>query len=195
MEKKGNGLISLFLNVIFVIVIVLAGVVTIVSLNTKREVADIMGYIPFSIQTGSMEETILKGDLIITERYESATSDRELVVGDIVSFRSVEQGQQIIKTHRIIRIEKTGNIIEYVTKGDNNPAEDEVKTAPGDIVSVYDGTRLPIVGYILDFFRSKWGFLFGIIVPIFLFFLYQLYVFVELFVEMKLETKRAKGSQ
>jgi signal peptidase I len=195
MEKKGNGLISLFLNVIFVIVIVLAGVITVVSLNTKRDVADIMGYIPFSIQTGSMEDTILKGDLIITERYESATSERELVVGDVISFRSIEQGQQIIKTHRIIRIEQTGSIIEYVTKGDNNPAEDEVKTAPGDIVSVYEGTRLPTVGYILDFFRSKWGFLFGIIVPIFLFFLYQLYVFVELFVEMKLETKRAKGSQ
>lgn len=189
MEKKGNGIISILLDVAFVVVIIVAGVVTVLSLNTKEDVADIGGYIPFSIQTPSMEKTIMQGDLIITKEY----NGEELKVGDVISFYSIEQEKKIVKTHRITEIQKDGNYLEYVTKGDNNQAADSVKLAPGDIISVYEGSRVPMVGYAMDFFRSKYGFLFGIILPIFVFFIYQLYVFFELLIEMKLENRRAKG--
>jgi signal peptidase I len=193
MEKKGNGIFTLLLNVIFVFVIVIAGVITILSLNTKQDVASVMGYVPFSIQTPSMEKTIMTGDFIVT--VDINKYDEELKVEDIISFKAIEQGQKIIKTHRIIEVKKDGNLISYVTKGDNNTLEDAVTVQPGDVVSVYTGMRVPFVGYGMDLFSSRYGFLFGIILPIFIFFIYQLYVFMELLVELKLEGKRAKNSQ
>lgn len=193
MEKKSNNIFSVLLNVIFVFVIIIAAVVTILSLNTKQDVASVMGIVPFSIQTPSMEKTIMTGDLIITKDINAY--EEELKVDDIISFKSLEQGQKIVKTHRIIDITKDGNLISYITKGDNNDAEDTVSVPPGDVVSVYSGVRVPYLGYAMDFFGSRYGFLFGIILPIFIFFIYQLYVFMELLVELKLEGKKAKNTQ
>ena len=190
MEKKSNGILSIFINVIFFFVIIIAAVITVISLNTKQEVANVMGYIPFSVQTPSMEKTIMTGDFILTKDINKI--DGELKENDIISFKALEQGKKIIKTHRIIEIKKEGNIVSYVTKGDNNDIEDAVTVQPGDVVSLYEGTRVPMLGYAMDFFRSKYGFLFGIILPIFIFFIYQLYVFMELLVELKLEGKKSK---
>lgn len=184
MKTKDNKVFKVILNVMLGIIIVIAAIITIVSLNTKEKgVANINGYIPFSIQSSSMEKAIHKGDLIITKKYNS----EELKVGDVISFFSLEQNIKIIKTHRIIEIVKDGGMTSYVTKGDNNELPDAVKVAPGDVVARYDGKKIEKVGYVLDFFKSKYGFLFCIILPIFIFFIYQLYTFIELVVEVKKE--------
>lgn len=182
MKKGVIKTLKILLNVIIGLIIIVAAVVTIVSLSTRENgVADVNGYIPFSIQTASMEPTIKVGDLIITKKYD----DQKLKVGDIISFASVEQEKTIIKTHRIKEINTTGDLTSYVTKGDNNEAIDEVEVAPGDIIAVYDGTKYAHLGTILDFFKSKYGFLFCIILPLFIFFLYQLYSFITLIIEVK----------
>lgn len=182
MKKGVIKTLKILLNIIIGLIIFVAAVVTIVSLSTRENgVADVNGYIPFSIQTASMEPTIKVGDLIITKKYD----DQKLKVGDIISFASVEQEKTIIKTHRIKEINTTGDLTSYVTKGDNNEAPDEVEVAPGDIIAVYDGTKYAYLGTILDFFKSKYGFLFCIILPLFIFFLYQLYSFITLIIEVK----------
>lgn len=186
MVKKSNGLVNLLINVLFVFIIVIAGVITVVSLNTRKEdgVANIMGYAPFSIQSKSMEDTILKGDLIISTVYDG----QELKIGDVITFNTFTpnaQGQEvkIINTHRIVAFDAVTEA--YTTKGDNNEANDERSVLPGDILAVYEGTRIPMAGSAMDFFRSKYGFLIGIILPIFVFFIYQLYIFIGLVVELK----------
>lgn len=187
-EKKGISVPSLIVNAFFVLLIILAAIITVVSLSTQEEgVSNIAGIIPYSIRTESMEDTIMKGDLIFTNRYDG---DEILEEGEIISFFMMEQNQRVINTHRIIEVNDDGLVVSYVTKGDNNLIEDAEEVAPGDIISVYNGVRIPKVGYAMDFFSSKYGFLFGIILPMFIFFIYQLYVFIELVVEMKYEKKK-----
>ena len=187
MKKK---LFKVITNVVLGIVIVIAAVVTVLSLNTREQgVASIAGYIPFSIQTESMEDTIMTGDLILTKTY---TEEETLSENDIISFFAIEQNQTIIKTHRIIEVKDGDGMVSYVTKGDNNEIQDEVEVATGDIIAVYTGTRIAKMGNVLDFFRSNHGFLLCIILPLFIFFLYQLYSFINLVIEAKKATATAK---
>lgn len=186
-DKKKNKVLSILLDVFLVIVILLAAAVTVVSLNTKENgIANIFGYIPLSIQSGSMNGTFEKGDLLITKKYD----DQELKVGDIVSFFAVEQDETVIKTHRIVKINNDNGVITYITKGDANKTEDSIGITKLDVVSIYDndeytGKELNGVGNILDFFKSKYGFLCCIILPLFVFFVYQLYKLIIIIIDEK----------
>ena len=73
----------------------------------------------------------------------------------------------------------------YVTQGDANTGEDPQQVAPGDIISVWNGTRLPVLGSILTFLKTKVGFFVCIILPLAVFFIYQLYKFIMLLLDYK----------
>ena len=176
MKNKMKKVLDVLGNVLMWSVIIVAACVTVVSLSTKEKgIANVMGYIPFSIQTASMEPTI---------NYDGSTV---LEKGTIISFFAIEQEKLIVKTHRIDTVLNRNGIISYVTKGDNNNSIDPTEVAPGDIVSVYDGTRCAIVGYVLTFLKSQIGFLIFVILPLFIFFVYQLYTFIVLIIETKKE--------
>lgn len=184
MKNKANKVIKIILNIILWVFILLAAIITIISLSTKENgIANIAGYIPFSIQSPSMEPEIYTGDLIITKK----CNPKELKVGDIISFFAIEEDTVIVKTHRIEEVKNDGVMLSFVTKGDNNLRIDEQEVAPGDIVSVYTGTKIPKFGYVLDFLKSQVGFFVCIIIPLFIFFLYQLYRFIVVIVQMKQE--------
>ena len=186
-----NKVLKVIINIALSFIIVIAAIVTIISLSSKEKgVANIAGVIPFSIQTNSMEPTIMTGDLVFTKVY----TDQELKVDDIISFFAIEQQKKIVKTHRIIEVKDNEGMISYVTKGDNNDIADAVEVAEGDIISVFTGTRMTKVGYVLDFFKSKYGFLLTIILPLFAFFLYQLYSFIKLVMISKKENKTQESN-
>ena len=185
MKNKMKKVLDVLGNVLMWLVIIVAACVTVVSLSTKEKgIANVMGYIPFSIQTASMEPTINTGDLIITKKYDGSTV---LEKGTIISFFSIEQEKLIVKTHRIDTVINRNGIISYVTKGDNNNSIDPTEVAPGDIVSVYAGTKCAVVGYVLTFLKSQIGFLIFVILPLFIFFIYQLYTFIVLIIDTKKE--------
>ena len=119
-----------------------------------------------------MEPTIMTGDLIITKSYDGKS---ELKEGDVIAFFAMEENTKIIKTHRIKSVLTVNGMTSYVTKGDNNTGEDPQQVAPGDIISVWNGTRLPVLGTILTFLKTKVGFFICIILPLAAFFIYQLY--------------------
>lgn len=184
LKKIGNTLV----DILFFIVIIFAIVMIMLSVNSDNNgIATLFGYIPFSIQTGSMEPTIMTGDLIIVKQ---AEDNYALKKDDIISFFALEEKTKIIKTHRIIEVKQNGTMISYVTKGDNNTGIDEIEVAPGDIIGKYTGTRIAKLGSIYDFLNSKYGFLICIIVPLFIFFVYQIYKFIILIIEMKNDGKK-----
>ena len=76
-------------------------------------------------------------------------------------------------------------MVSYITKGDNNLKSDDNQVATGDIVGVYDGFRIPLLGTISTFLQTKTGFISCVILPLALFFIYQLYQFIMLFFEYK----------
>ncbi len=184
MKSKGKSIVKSILNFLSAFIIVVTAVVVIVSLSAREQgVANIYGNIPFSIQSDSMKDVMHKGDLIFTKKY----LNEELKVGDVISFFALEENTKIIKTHRIVEIKESANMLSYVTKGDNNQVVDAVEVAPGDIISTYDGVKISKVGYVLDTLKSKYGFLLLIILPLFALFIYQLYSFITVVVDFKKE--------
>ena len=140
-------------DVIVTLVIILTIAVTVISFNSNSKgISNIMGYIPLSIQSGSMEGAINKGDLIISKE---VTDYDALKVGDVISFFSHEQDQTIIKTHRIVDIYEEEGFPIYVTKGDANEREDDVTVAQANIISIYTGTRIPLLGSIISFLQTS----------------------------------------
>lgn len=177
--KKISGMV---LEIIIAFVIIFSIFITIMTLCTNKDgIPSIIGYSPFSIQSNSMAPTLHKGDLII----DKIIAIEDLKVNDIVSFFATEQGTNIVKTHRIIEIINDGAII-LVTKGDNNDVQDETLISEVDLIGKYQ-FRIPIMGYIIDFLKSKWGFLFCIVIPLFIIFIYQIIGFIKLVVEDKME--------
>lgn len=194
MKEKSFKALKIIGNIFITLLIVLTAFITILSLATKKDgIPNINGYIMFSIQTESMEPTINEGDLIITKAYDSTEHNYDegdiLKEGEVISFFAIEQEKKIIKTHRIISYDSVTQT--YKTKGDNNQYEDEISVPPGDIISIWEEegsfTKLPYLGTVKDLFGSKYGFLILIILPLFIFFLYQLYSFITLIIDVKKE--------
>ena len=179
--------LKVIIDVLLVLFIILAATVTLISLNTKdRGVTNFAGRVVLNIQTDSMKPTIKPGDLIITKKY----SGEEIKKGDIISFFSVEQDTTIIKTHRVVNVTNTNGTITYSTKGDNADGEDFAQLTKNDIVAIYkndsySGTRIPVIGRILNFLKSQLGFLFFIILPLFALVIYELYKFITMIIEDK----------
>ena len=105
-----------------------------------------LGIKSFVIVSESMEPTIMTEDVIFITN----TSRENLEVGDIISFRIGDY----INTHRIIRIEQQNGEEVYITKGDNNNAEDRTPVKFEDIEGKYL-FRLPGFGRITDILKSK----------------------------------------
>lgn len=171
--KKALHILS---DIFLVLFILLAIVMTISSINSdKNGVSRFFGYMPLNIQTGSMDPTIKKGDLIITEEVEDFYS---LKVGDVISFLANEQDTVIIKTHRIKAINEKDGVTTLTTKGDANKQEDEGQVSKGNVLSKYNGTRVPVIGTVLSFLKTQLGFFIFIILPISILFIYQIYKFI-----------------
>ena len=167
---------------LMLVVIVVALGVTLVSLTSDNNgVSKIGKYMPLSVQTESMQDTIYKGDFILMEECDVAT----LKVGDVISFFTTEQEQVIIKTHRIVEIDEKSGSRSFVTRGDNNEVDDYVPVFPSDVIGKWGGVRVPYVGSMLDFVSSQYGFLLCIILPLFALFIYQIYKFIIVIIEEK----------
>ena len=63
--------------------------------------------------------------------------------------------------------------------------DDSVPVYPVDVMGKWNNVKLSKVGYILDFVSSKYGFLFLIVLPLLIFFIYQIYKFIVVIIEEK----------
>ena len=148
-----------------------------ITANANNGVPDLFGYTPFSVQTDSMNPTLVKGDYIFVEKCDA----KELQVGDIVTYFTIIEGTRAINTHRIVNVYDNNGIIEYQTQGDNketNPEPDKLLLSPGDIIGKYTGSKIPVMGSVLDYLSTKMGFFLIILLPVLLFTLYQIYKLV-----------------
>ena len=181
---KGKKILKIIFGVIIWTIIIIATLITISTLRTRgREVPNVFGYVPLVVKSESMEPEIMTGDLIVTKEYNP--NKRELKEKDIISFYAEIQNQRVVITHRIEHIININGMVAYVTKGDNNKITDENQVAPGDVIAVYDGFRIPYLGTLINLIKTKVGFIFCVILPLALFFIYQLYQFIVLLFEYK----------
>ena len=171
-KKIGAAVVSLFIVVLILFSIIIS--ISSITAKANNGVPDLFGYTPFSVQTNSMKPTISKGDYIFVEKCDAET----LKVGDIVTFFTIIDGKRVVNTHRIVNVYTTGDMIEYQTQGDNketNPEPDEMLLSPGDVIGKFTGTKIPVLGSVIDFLSTQLGFFLVILLPVLLFTIYQIY--------------------
>ncbi|NCC07612.1 MAG: signal peptidase I [Clostridia bacterium] len=166
-------------------IILLAALFAFTTLATRdnTKVANIAGYTPMSVMTDSMAPAFSAGDMIFIKTCDTS----KLEVGDVVCFHTIIENQYALNTHRISEITEENGVRSYTTKGDNNEIADQHIISDGDIVGKYVG-QLPKMGKVMDFLSSSMGFLIVIVLPMLLFFIYQLYHLITVILEMKKAT-------
>lgn len=141
-----------------------------------------------------------KGDLIIGKKL-TGTQKLELKVGDIISYMTDINGdgrEDEINSHRIIAInyDENGEIYSYTTQGDNREMS-MVPDAPVRwqyVIAKYTGTRIPGLGGFLGFLQKPTGFLVVIVLPLVLFFAYEVFVFIKTLLSIKNSGKKVISS-
>ena len=102
------------------------------------------GYRPVVILSGSMEETLKTGSVVLVK--ETTNID----VNDIIFFLSEDK---IPIIHRCMRITEDGY---FITKGDANPTSDANPVAASQIVGKVV-CAIPFLGYVISAIQSKTG--------------------------------------
>ena len=184
-------------NVFIWLFIAFSVIVTVFAFSAKAndDVVTIAGKIISPVLTTSMDgDAMKKGDIIISQKL-SPDDAKKLEVGDIITFRvdlSVPpDGQLEVNTHRIIeRIESEDGDITYKTKGDNNAIQDNYTIGSADVLGKYTGKRIPLLGNFIAFLMTPTGFFICIVIPLILFFLFEIIMFVRKVIEVKNADKK-----
>jgi len=193
-KEKDKGRVANFLvNALLVVVVIFSIIVSFSAYVSKvgSGVPSFMGYRPFSIQSDSMAPFFNKGDLIVDRKVDDP---RDLQVGDVITFWTIIEGHQVLNSHRIIEIADYGNYLYFDTKGDANPIADTTGVHQNDIVGKYL-FHIPAFGTVLDFLQTGTGFFIVIVVPVFIFFVFQVVAFFKALFAYQAEKVRLQIKQ
>ena len=194
--KKIATIVANVLVWVFVAFSILTTVLVFTAQGNEDGVPSMFGKSLISVSTDSMEDTFHRGDLLLLEKLEDSEK-LGLTVGTIITYKSPvdldgDGNKWDINTHRIVEVD--GDY--YITQGDNeetNPVPDNVGTNGYRVHYTYvlgtveEDARIGGFGGVIAFLRSSLGFFLCIVLPLALFFFYQLYHFISLLV-----TERAK---
>lgn len=114
-----------------------------------------VGYRSFLVQSGSMEPSIMIGDIVI------AKQQNDYGKNDVVTFLNREQR---VVTHRIIEVLEDVNRIKFITKGDANRSEDEDQITSDQIIGKVVFV-IPKLGFFVSFAKSLPGLIILVIIP------------------------------
>lgn len=179
---KVVGNILLWLFVAFAVVIT---VLAFAAQSDSDGIPSLGGKCMLSVLTNSMEPNIMTGDLIIGQKL-SETEKNSLQVGDVVTFHMDEVN---LNTHRIVEVHDG----YYITKGDNEEANigNVTETVNAKkIIAKWTGKRYGKLGSALAFLQKPTGFLVVIVIPLVLFFIWELYKFIRTALAVKNEGKK-----
>ena len=171
-------------NVLSWVILVFALLITILVFSSGRNngVANLFGYIPLTVESDSMLPTFAQGDLIICKEIDDLYSLKE---NDVITFWTIIDGKKVKNTHRIISVNEFENTRSFVTRGDNNPVNDEIPAYAGDIIGEWTDIKISGMGTVMNFLRTKTGFFVCILIPMAIFFLFELYKFIVVLIEIK----------
>ncbi len=169
--------IKIIFDVLAWAVLILALLVTILVFSSDRNngVANLFGFMPMTVESDSMKPTFKKNDLIIVKEIDDVKS---LKKNDVITFWTIIDGQKQKNTHRIVEVVKEGKSVSFITRGDNNAIDDEIPVGAGDIIGKWTDFKISGFGKVMDFLRTKTGFFICIVIPMAIFFLFELYKFI-----------------
>ena len=189
--KKTQKILKIVLNIFICIFVAFSAFMTIISLTASTSqdgIPSISGTAFLTVSSDSMKGTFDKGDLILVKKL-TEEGRKNLKVDDVITFRADLDGNgtEELNTHRIYEITyyDSGDVKGYVTWGDNNPIRDNDPVDWQFVVGKWnkeardDGVAIPFVGGVISFIQKPTGFLVAIVLPLVIFFLYEVYVFIK----------------
>lgn len=196
-KKVLKTILNTIINVLIVIVLVTSILIAVLALTSQSSgISTIFGYTIQSIQSDSMKggspdgyggKEFEKGDLMIAKATDFDIGEK-YEVGDIVTYAKTDtDNSTMLIVHRIVDVaeDKNGDL-RYQTWGDNRkmdtlPDQQDVEDylRAGDIGALYyssdyEGIIIKGVGNALDYLRTQQGFFFVVLLPMIIFFMYEL---------------------
>lgn len=174
---------TIIISVLLWLVILVAALYAFTTMATKdnQNVANLFGYTPLVVESNSMSPTFKKDDLIFVKKCDTS----KLEEGDIICFHTIVDNEYALNTHRIQSIAESGEARSYTTVGDNNNGvADQHIISDGDIVGKYVG-HISGAGKLMNFLSSSTGFLLVIVLPMLIFFIYQVYNLIMISIRLK----------
>lgn len=192
-QAKGKKILSIVLNTLIWIFVAFSLLITILvftAQGSKDGVPSIFGKSLITISSNSMEPTYKVGDLVFMTKVSDAEK-AQLKEGQIITFHApidIDGDGMIgdINTHVIYEAKHDENT--FITKGDNIPHPDNVgengyEVHYSDVIGVCTPEgKIGGLGNVIKFLRSSLGFFLCIVLPLILFFLYELYNFITIVV-------------
>ncbi len=187
-KTKAKKIVGIVLNVLLWIFLVFAFVMMVfafASISNDYGVPVLGKKVILNVQSDSMKPVFVEGDMIVG----TVLTDEEklnLKEGEIITFFTDLDGDgaKELNTHRITYTDG----IEFRTKGDNNQLNDSYSIYGKDIVCKWDenkDTRIKGLGKFFGFLQSRTGFLCVIVIPLALFFIYEIIRFVLTVIKLK----------
>ncbi len=204
MKKVLNIVANVLITAVLIFSVVITATVILSTRNEDR-IPSVFGYAIYAVQSDSMksDKGFDLGDLIVIRLLDEEEASH-LKVGDVITFRRYYEDKKYIETHRIIEMTESmrltnpmihkeeikdgvwihGGSVNYVTRGDNTPNYDYQKNGnfdfatPNNIIGIWEGVAIPKLGTVMDFLQSQSGFLICIVIPLALFFFFELYRFI-----------------
>lgn len=136
-------------RVFLVILLLIVGILAFIYLSPD--------YNMYFVRSGSMVPAINIGDLIITGPVGGLLTP-STEPGKIITYERVKD---TLVTHRVISITDDGRLN---TKGDNNEDADQNPVSLSQVDGIYI-MKVPYLGYMTSFIRTKLGWYLAIIVP------------------------------
>lgn len=174
---------TIIISILLWLVILVAALYAFTTMATKdnQNVANLLGYTPLVVESNSMSPTFKKDDLIFVKKCDTS----KLEEGDIICFHTIIDNEYALNTHRIQSIAESGEARSYTTVGDNNNGvADQHIISDGDIVGKYVG-HISGAGKLMNFLSSSTGFLLVIVLPMLIFFIYQVYNLIMISIRLK----------
>ncbi len=174
-NSKSGKVGNIIVDVILVLAIAFFAVVgySAFTAQTGESVPNFLGLNMSKVLTNSMEPEFSAGDMIFSRTVKDAS---KLKVGDVISFWTVINGEKVINTHRIVEVLDGGTFRSFTTKGDANPVNDTLTVHENSVIGKYS-FHISGLGTAFDYLQTSQGFLIVIVIPVAVFFLWQLIQF------------------
>ena len=171
-------------NILAWILLIFAFLITLIVFSSGKNngVANLFGYIPMTVESDSMKPTFVKDDLIICKEIDDINSLKE---NDVITFWTMINGEKVKNTHRIVSVVDENGSRSFITRGDNNSLDDTTPVSSVDIIGKWTDKKIGGFGKVMNFLRTKKGFFICIIIPMALFFIFELYKFIVALIEVK----------
>lgn len=178
--KGIKKVITVLVLILFIVIVTVGITIVYKSYSEPNEIPAVFGWKPFIVLSGSMEDTIMPGDLILTKEIDAL----ELKKGDVISFRT---NNYTVITHRIINILDEEGERKYYTKGDNNNSADRDPVCNDQIEGIYR-YRIPKLGAIALNLQKPIGIVICIALPLII-------VLIAQFADYKRKEREAKEKE